>query len=226
MSRIQRLCAILSSTWTNARRAACHPNDVNDVTREWAIGILNLLRVKVSQSGAPAPSGVVLVGSHVSYVDIPLLMSLVPVNFLAKSELQKWPIFGQGMKAAGTHFVDRSSKMSRGAAGDLMAVSMKQTGRNVCLFPSGTTTVDESVAWRHGIFHTAKKHDLPVQPFRLTYLPLRETAFIGEDAFVPHLWELLKHPVEARIEFLEPRRIKDPEADCAELWKWARAMVH
>lgn len=208
------------------RQVVCHPNEVDNVSKAWAHGILKLLQVRSSVSGAPAKGGVVLVGSHVSYVDIPLLMSLVPVNFLAKRELGGWPIFGQAMKTVGTHFVDRASKASRAAAGDRMAEAMKATGRNVCLFPSGTTTVDERVAWRHGIFHTAKKHGLPIQPFRLTYRPLRETAFIDDDSFLPHLWRLLKHPVEARIEFLEPRQVKDPEADCAELWRWAQGVVH
>ena len=226
MSPLRPFLQILTTTWRYKNLAFRHPARVDSVSRRWARLMLRLLGVKLSVVGKPFPGPIVLVGNHISYVDIPILMSLTPVSWLAKKELASWPLFGSAMRSAGVLFVDRSSKQARAKVGDQMAAALQQTGRPMGIFPSGTTTVDESVAWRYGIFVTAKKHGLPIQPFRLSYRPLRQAAFIGQDSFLPHLWRLLKHPVEARIEFLEPRAVKDPRADCSELWHWACQVLH
>jgi lyso-ornithine lipid O-acyltransferase len=225
MSRLRRLLRVLTTTWRYSRMAQCHSDRVPSVTKRWASQILHLFDVRLVVKGTPAGGGVIFVGNHISYLDIPLLMSKAAVNFLAKKELASWPIFGTAMKSVGTLFVDRSSKQSRARVGDQMAKAFRETGRSIGIFPSGTTTIDEAVPWRYGIFVTAKRHRIPIQPFRLTYSPLRKAAYIGKDSFMPHLWELLKHPVEARLEFLEPRAVTDPQGECAELWQWAKQGV-
>lgn len=226
MGRALRLLRILTTTWHYRALAVRHPDRVESVTRRWGRQILHILDVRVTVSGKPSLKEVIYVGNHVGYLDIPFLMSVTPVTFLAKKELGSWPLFGKAMKAVGVLFVDRSSKASRAKVGDVMAAALKETGRPVGVFPSGTTTADESVPWRYGIFLTAKKYDIPIQPFRFTFRPLRQVAYIGNDTFLPHLWRFLKQPVEAKIEFLEPRLIKDPQAECAEMWHWTRQVVH
>ncbi len=226
MSRLFRLFKVLALCWRYTNFALRYPDRVESVTRRWATLALRDLNAKVTVVGKPVSGAVIYVGNHISYLDIPLLMSLTPVIFLAKKELASWPLFGRAMKSVGILFVDRSSKTSRAKVGDLMAEALKKTGRPIGVFPAGTTSLEESVPWRYGIFVTAKKHGLPIQPFRLSFSPLRPAAFIGDDAFIPHLWHLLKHPVEAKIEFLEPRLVKEPAAECAELWRWACQVVH
>ena len=34
------------------------------------------------------------ISNHLSYLDIPILGSIYPVRFVAKSEVEKWPVFG------------------------------------------------------------------------------------------------------------------------------------
>ncbi len=226
MIALRRLLRVLKTTWRYKTLAFRYPDRVDTVTRRWGSMALRDFGVKVTVVGKPVPGAMIFVGNHISYLDIPLLMSLTPVTWLAKKELASWPLFGSAMRSANVIFVDRSSKESRMKVGDVMAKALKTSGRPIGIFPSGTTTVDESVPWRHGIFVTAKRYGIPIQPFRLTYRPLRQAAFIGDDSLIPHMWRLLKHPVEARIEFLEPRQVNDPQTECAELWRWACQVVH
>lgn len=94
------------------------------------------------------------------------------------------------------------------------------------IFPSGTTSLDEARPWRTGAFRIAKEGGFPVQPFRLTYDPIKQAAFVGNDLLLPHLFSLLRSGrVSARIEFGHPRMVQDPEADACELWAWSRGLI-
>ena len=58
-----------------------------------------ILSVRVSVTG-PLPesgkkSGTLLVANHVSWFDVALIGAIMPVSFMAKSEVKKWPLFGQ-----------------------------------------------------------------------------------------------------------------------------------
>ena len=70
---------------------------------EWAGDILTTLNVHVEKVGQPSREEPVLfVGNHISYVDIPLLMFLNPVVFVAKKQLGSWPIIGAACRSVGT----------------------------------------------------------------------------------------------------------------------------
>ena len=45
--------------------------------------------------------------NHTSYSDIAILGSLLPASFVAKAEVQSWPLFGTLAKLQRTVFVDR-----------------------------------------------------------------------------------------------------------------------
>lgn len=164
-----------------------------------------------------------LVGNHISYVDIPLLMTYIPVAFVAKKQLAAWPIFGAAMRCVGTVFVDRDNRESRRKVSEALAPRIQDDRQSVVVFPSGTTTTDETREWRQGAFLIAKQFDLPVQPFRIYYEPLRPLAFLLEDSFLGHLWNLLRcGGFRAVIEFHPPVRVGDVAADTLKWWNWAR----
>jgi 1-acyl-sn-glycerol-3-phosphate acyltransferase len=190
----------------------------------WARLLLRLLRVEVSVSGAPpSTENVLLIGNHMSYLDILCLMSLSPVVFVAKRELAKWPVIGRACRSVGTVFVERDSKGSRRGAGDAVARHFQERKTNVCIFPSGTTTLDEKKTWRWGGFEIARRYKIPVQPFRITYRPLRKVAFIGDDALLTHLWALLgEKRIEVSLEFEAPVQISDAQGECKMWQEWNR----
>ena len=119
--------------------------------------------------------------------------------------------------------VDRDSRTSRQATGELVAQAIVKGRQSVSVFPSGTTCIDEKKAWRWGAFRLAQEHNIPVQPFRLSYLPMRTAAYIDDDSFVPHLWHLLNEPrIKVKLEFHPPVAITDPEMDCEKWRQWSR----
>ena len=171
----------------------------------------------------PARSPVLLVGNHLSYVDICTVLTTKAVSFVAKAELQKWPIIGEAAKRAGIIFVKREEKSSRTHALTSVRQYLKRTQGSLCIFPSGTTHLTEARPWRYGPFQIAKSLGIPVQPFRIAYNQMRKVAYIDKDNFALHLWQLLdSEKLSVTIEFAEPFEVDNPEADAAYWWQWSR----
>ena len=54
-----------------------------------------------------SPSCNLFISNHLSYLDIPVLGSILPLRFVAKSEVKYWPIIGFLSKLASTVFIKR-----------------------------------------------------------------------------------------------------------------------
>lgn len=207
------------------RKGALTPEVRKTAMVEWANDLLDIVGVNVSSNRPALERPSLFVGNHISYLDIPLLMSQLPVNFVAKKELASWPIFGTAMKAVGTVFVEREAKDSRKNIGATIAPYLLEQGRSVVIFPSGTTTMYEERPWRWGAFRLAKEYGIPIIPFRLKYEPLRKAAYLLEDSFPTHLWGLLgEKKIEARLEFHPPVEVTDPEKDAERWWNWTKTI--
>jgi len=183
-----------------------------------------ILNLEVRNSGAlPSPEPHLYVGNHVSYLDILVLMSIPSMSFVAKKEVARWPFFGYPARRLGTIFVDRKSPKSRKEATENIAQAIHEQKQSIVVFPSGTTSIDESKQWRSGAFHIAHKYNIPVQPFWICYQPVREAAYLLEDTFATHFWKLLRlNGIQAFIEYHEPIQITDPKKDCHYWWQWTR----
>jgi 1-acyl-sn-glycerol-3-phosphate acyltransferase len=194
---------------------------------EWAQKSLSLFPIDLEVKGTPTTEPSIFVGNHMSYFDIVMLMAHAPLCFLAKAEVEDWPIIGHAAKRAGIVFVKREDKNSRKAASSAIAHAIKNERKSICVFPSGTTSMTEDTAWRYGVFEIAKEHGIAVQPFRLNYAPTRNLAYIGNDFFPTHLWKLvqLEH-FKANLEFASPIRIQDPQKESEALRNWAREVLN
>ncbi len=193
--------------------------------KTWADKMNRLLQLEVTGEGiASTGEPVIFVGNHISYVDIPVLMSQVPVVFIAKKSVGSWPVMGSACRRAGILFVERGSKSSRNETGKLVADCILNQRQSIAIFPAGTTAIDEEKPWRWGPFKIAKAHGIKIQPFRIQYSPLKTVAFVGNDTFVPHLWNLLgAKTITASVEFHPVVEVSDPQKD-AEHWRhWCRA---
>ena len=63
----------------------------------------------------------------------------MPCFFVAKMEVDRWPIFGKAARSGGTIFLDRSSLASAMSAADQITERLKLP-IPVLLFPEGTST--------------------------------------------------------------------------------------
>ena len=204
-----------------------YPETLRGYIDQWANGVLDIVKMKRKRLGEPARGEpVLLVGNHISYLDIPLLVSQTPAVFVAKKEVASFPVFGAAAKSIGTLFVERESKNSRQQISDAVAHCLKIRRQSVAMFPSGTTRMDESEPWRFGPFKIAKEKNIRIQPFRLRYTPMRTAAYLMEDLMLTHLWKLVDSPgLEATIEFHEPVDVTDPEKDAAKWRDWTREFL-
>ncbi|MDX5373957.1 MAG: 1-acyl-sn-glycerol-3-phosphate acyltransferase [Pseudomonadaceae bacterium] len=155
------------------------------------------------------PSGPHLwVGNHVSWTDIPLLGQLLPLSFLSKAEVRTWPLAGWLAHKAGTLFIRRGSGDSALLARQLHR--HLQAGRQLLIFPEGTTTDGRQVRTFHGRLLTgAIEAGVPLQPVAIRYLrdgePDPIAPFIGDDDLLSHLLRLLRSDkAQVEIHLLPP----------------------
>jgi 1-acyl-sn-glycerol-3-phosphate acyltransferase len=164
--------------------------------------ICRLFNITVVKSGDPVSNTAVYVGNHLSYIDIPVLGSVLPANFVAKGEVKNWPLLGWIAALSGTIFIRRTP----GAVKDSLKIMHKRLrqGTSLIYFPEGTSTDGSSVyPFKSTAFDLFCKKDitppLNLQPFSLIICSLDEKpvetpclrdlyAWYGDMTLLPHLW--------------------------------------
>lgn len=211
--------SVFTTTYDYLQRSLLGEASKETLAGLWARDVLTNVGVSMEVSGTPSTeSPLILVGNHISYLDIPLLMCAAPnTSFVAKEEVGRWPVIGAGARALNTIFIKRSCSKERSKVREAIGRELLK-GKRVAVFPAGTTCMFESKPWRKGVFEIAKEFNIPVQPFRIRYSHPRTAAYIGRDFFPFHLFKLAqKGGVQGRIDFHAPIRITDPvEAS----WTW------
>lgn len=166
------------------------------VTDAWSRSLLRLFGVELVVGGeAPGPRGVargrgrVVVANHRSIIDIAVLLSRFGGAVLSRADMARWPIMGSAARNAGTIFVERGEKASGARAIDAM-VERLRLNDTICLFPEGTTFVDDEVRpFKPGGFVAAVRANTPIIPVGIAY-PLDSKAAYGGETFVQHLANL------------------------------------
>lgn len=108
----------------------------------WCSKLLTAFNIHVVVEGCPpnnATKNAILVANHISWSDIHALNGVIPLRFIAKSEIKNWPIFGYLVSKANTLFIDRNKRQDAKRTIDIAHNSLLN-GDNLCFFPEGTTT--------------------------------------------------------------------------------------
>lgn len=110
----------------------------------WCKQLLAAFNLRVDVIGiapeySPAFLNNMLIANHVSWADVHALNSILPLRFIAKSEIKHWPIFGYLVRCANTLFIDRNKKHDAQRTAQLVTERLL-AGDNIGLFPEGTTT--------------------------------------------------------------------------------------
>lgn len=136
------------------------------------------------------------VSNHVSWLDVAVIGSQTRIFFLAKAEIQHWPVFGRLAQAGGTLFIQRGS-------GDSVLVKEQISGFlnqkiPVLFFPEATTTDGRTVKRLHGkLLASAIATGTPIQPLVLCYVNQhgqldQVVPFVDDAGFAAHLLQVLK----------------------------------
>lgn len=107
--------------------------------------------------------------NHISWLDIPVIGSVVPTFFLSKAEISQWPLVGWLARTGNTLFIKRGS-------GDASSVSDQianflQQGSPVIFFPEATTTDGKAIKKIHGkLLQSAIDTQTNIQPLVICYI--------------------------------------------------------
>jgi lyso-ornithine lipid O-acyltransferase len=101
--------------------------------------VLAIIGVRVDIRGAEAGKRpLLIVANHVSWLDIIVLGAVAPLSFIAKSEVNGWPIIGLLARLQRTIFIERERRHKTGAAAQAIGARLK-AGDAMLLFGEGTT---------------------------------------------------------------------------------------
>lgn len=107
-----------------------------------------------------------LASSHATYLDGPLLTSVLPprFGFVIKREVMRTPVLGWLLVRLGSVFVERFD--TRGAMIDgNRLIQLARHGVSLCVFPEGTFRVEPGLrAFHLGTFLAATRAGIPVVP--------------------------------------------------------------
>lgn len=169
---------------------------------------LRLFSVRVTQSGTPPPPGepALVLSNHVSWLDIVALGALRPLSFVAKSEIEGWPLIGPLAKLQRTVFIERAKRAATARVNATVGQRLSE-GDLIVLFAEGTTGDGlRLLPFRSSLVGAARAAlaaeagglaRIRLQPLALSYprrngLPVTRTerpeiAWYGDMELAPHL---------------------------------------
>lgn len=162
----------------------------HEIIRTWLHQAAEIIGVDIQVRGTPSKRTVFVVANHVSWLDILIIASVLPVSFLSKEEVRDWPVIGTLAAKAGTLFIHRGSRDGAEQATKLIQKKLV-AGHSVASFPEAKTTDGTTVhAFHPRLFAAAIETGVPIQPVALRYPHVR-----GVNSIVPYVDEpnLIKH---------------------------------
>jgi 1-acyl-sn-glycerol-3-phosphate acyltransferase len=181
--------------------------------KRWSQTLLRILGVRVHVHGEPprrTPGrAVMLVANHVSWLDIVVINAVLPVRFVAKSEVRAWPVIGWLSAKTGTLFIERARRRDTARITRLVSAALHD-GDICAIFPEGTTTDGSRVLQFHSsLLQPALVAGADVHPVALRF-EHSDGALCTEAAYVDDktLWDTLRSisgqpQIHAHVWFLD-----------------------
>jgi 1-acyl-sn-glycerol-3-phosphate acyltransferase len=143
------------------------------VARAWARCLLLVCGVKVKVEGLEkiAPNGsYVFASNHLSYMDTPVVLANIPVQFrfLAKRGLFQIPLLGTHLARAGHIPVPRDDARAAVKTMVTAAQVIRERGISLLIFPEGGRSPDgELASFKEGAAYIAIRAGVPLVPIAL-----------------------------------------------------------
>jgi 1-acyl-sn-glycerol-3-phosphate acyltransferase len=171
----------------------------NAIRQRWSKLLLCICGIRLNITGTEhtlwvsRPSLVVM--NHVSWLDIFALNAVLPVTFVAKSEIRHWPLVGWLVSGTRTIFIERGNRHAVRAVNHEMLRRI-EAGEHVAFFPEGTTTDGFGVLPFHtSLFSIALDHPIDILPVTLRYSQHERfssiPAYTGEQTLVNSMVSIL-----------------------------------
>ncbi|WP_414450242.1 lysophospholipid acyltransferase family protein [Burkholderia sp. 22PA0099] len=141
------------------------------LTRDWTVKMLGLcgLRLVVHHDEARLDSRALVVGNHVSWLDIYVINAWRPTPFVSKAEVRQWPVVGWLAEKLGTVFLKREKRSE--ALRIMQELAQRLNGGELmCVFPEGTTSNGlDLLPFHANLLQAAVEAGCPVQPVCIMY---------------------------------------------------------
>lgn len=188
--------------------------------------VLSLLHFKIQHIGPSPHDGSLIIGNHMSYLDILIYLSRFKTLFVTSVDMKWRFLLGQITVLGGCLYVERRNP--RKLPKELKTLKkFFDNGFTVCVFPEGTSSDGLSVLpFKKSLFQIALETKAPIQPIVLNYTKINGEPFseknndsvcwYGEMNFFKHFLQLLKlKSIEAELKVLpliESTQFKDRKA--------------
>ncbi len=170
------------------------PGHRRDRRGAWALQrasrwVLRAIGVRLTVYGALRSGPSLVVGNHVSWLDVLALSASARMQMVAKAEVRRWPVIGRASVRAGTLFLQRERLRELPDAVAGMADALR-SGSRVQVFPEGTTRCGTALnPFRRAAFQAALDAGVVVSPVTLRYLDEGDRqsaapAFLGDETLI------------------------------------------
>lgn len=180
----------------------------------WARKVCRILNLHITIEGAARSTQPTLfVANHISWLDIPCLLSRVDAVCVSKHEVKHWPLIGAMARHAGTVFIRRGEHAAADVAGHM--VHTLESHKSIVLFPEGTSTDGETVRNFHSRLYEAAIHThSTVQAVALAYPHANgvhpAAPFVDDVTLFQHLLRVAAEPImEVKLIFCTPLSTND-----------------
>jgi len=172
------------------------------ILQSWSASLLDIFNVHIDITDDDALHSLrkgLIVTNHISWLDVFVLNVVVPMRFVAKSEVRRWPVIGWLCARAQTIFLERGKARSA-ARINVQMVTLLQRGECLAIFPEGTTTDGTQVAHFHSsLLQPAIDAGALVHPVAIRYQDVHgahsmAAAYIDDLSFGASMWNILSTP--------------------------------
>ncbi len=187
------------------------------------------------RSGRP----VIFVSNHSSWIDVPAVGAVLPGSFVAKGDVENWPVVRTIARLGRTVFVSRQRGSTARERDAMQAVLAR--GDNLILFPEGTSSDGSRVLpFRSSFFALAEGKGIEdpnrrplIQPVSVVYdrlngLPAGRSsrpvfAWYGDMDLASHFWRMTQH-LDMRVTVLlhaplDPATFPDRKSLSRAVWQ-------
>lgn len=126
-----------------------------------------------------------VVSNHISIFEIATFPVAFGGSFIAKKEMEHWPLVGWVAKKFGVIFIDRRPSHAKDAL-KLVQETVSKVSYPMFLFPEGTTTNGSYVKkFKSTLFNFVENSDVAVQPMAMHYR-FRDGGVISDEDLAEH----------------------------------------
>lgn len=188
----------------------------------WSRAFCRVYGFRTEVLGPRPRQPVLLIANHISWADIEVIHAHAACGFVAKAEIQRWPLIGFLAAVGGTIFHQRGSTRSVEVVNEKMRQRLA-SGRSVAIFPEGRTGDGQRLGAFHArLLQSAIDANVPVQPVALLFDDPtginHEVAFRPGESFLGGFLRLLGRPSRrVRLVFDNPIPPDQPRRQLATL---------